>query len=594
MWDHGAPTIMMVDDEPTTLAVLQVLLEDAGYNRFVMTCESDRAVELAQAEHPDLLLLDLVMPEVGGLEILQAMRDDDKLCHTPVIVLTSSTDSETKLTALELGATDFLAKPVDPSELAVRLRNTLAAKAHRDRLANFDRVTELPNKIHFMKRASYALERAQRDDRRCALVHIDLNRFEQINDALGHDTGDQLLEQVARRLDLCVRVGDEAQDLGERTFDGNLSRLDGTEFVLCLPNLPTLGSASKVARRIVEGFQSPFTIAERKLFVTLSIGISVFPSDGTNIDLLLRHAKVAADHARRNGREEVQYYSKEFNTSSSQQLVLEHDLYKVLENDELVLHYQPKIDARSGALSSAEALMRWHHPEFGVVAPNVFIPIAEETGLIVTMGYWAIIRASNQSVAWESEGLPKLRVAVNVSAIQFRDRNMLEKLHYAVRNGELDPSRVCLEVTESVLIDHLEDAIDTLTKIRSMGFAISLDDFGTGYSSLGHLKRLPIDELKIDRSFVKDAPECSDDVAILGAIVAMAHGLGLSVVAEGVETQEQEDVIRRLGCDYIQGFKTGAPMPASAFTVRFAPEPLEETIREQAGSYRGDKATPIV
>jgi diguanylate cyclase (GGDEF)-like protein len=569
-------TIMIVDDEPTTIEVLQILLEDAGYERFITTCDSTQAVRLASESNPDLLLLDLVMPEVDGLQILREIRADGELCHTPVVVLTSATDAATKLNALELGATDFLGKPVDPSELALRLRNTLAAKAYQDRLANYDRLTDLPNKGLFMKRLGSALERASRDGRSCAVLHIGINRIGKINDTLGHEMGDRLLEQVAHRLDKLTRRDNSTQALAEDTGVSHVARFEGGEFVLCIPTLPTLGYASKVAKRLLDAFEAPFLINAEKLLVNLSIGISIFPSDGRNNETLLKHARIATSHAKRVGKSGVEFYSKELNARSVEQLRIEHDLHGALERDELLLHYQPKFNLRSGEMEGAEALLRWQHPTMGLISPAQFIPIAEETGLIVPFGYWVLKTAYRQSLAWEAEGIPKVRVAVNVSSVQFRESNLLARLRNSALTGDLDTDRLTLEITESMVIDHLEETVNTLSQLREMGFKVSLDDFGTGYSSLSRLKRLPIDELKIDRSFIVDVPDSKDDAAILNAVIVMAHGLGLTVVTEGIETPEQRDFLRELDCDLVQGFLLGKPMTAEDFTARFKTPPVSD------------------
>jgi len=566
------PVIMIVDDEPTTIDVLQILLEDAGYEQFVTTTDAACALALIRETNPDLLLLDLVMPEVGGLEILRDLRADESMQRIPVVVLTSATDANTKLNALELGATDFLAKPVDPSELALRLRNTLAAKAYQDRLANYDRLTDLPNKTLFMKRLQGALERAARDRRSCAVLHMGLNRFGQINDTLGHEMGDRLLEQVAHRLDGITRRGEDDQPCtSEDPSVAHVSRFEGGEFVLCVPDLATVGQATKVANRLLGAFNAPFFIGGEQLIITLGIGIAVFPSDGQDTESLLKHARVATSHARRSGQSGFEYYSDEQNARSIEQLRLEHDLHKALERGELTLHYQPKFELASGRLAGAEALLRWHHPVLGLVPSATFIPLAEEIGLIVPIGYWILHTAYKQSLAWESGGLHKVRIAVNMSSVQFRESQLLARFHAAVQTRHLDTSRLTLEITESMLIDQLEDTIGILEQLRAMGFKISLDDFGTGYSSLSHLKRLPIDELKIDRSFVVDAPQSEDDAAILRAIIGMAHGLRLPVVAEGIETDEQHTFLGELGCDQVQGFLLGKPMPAEDFLARFRP-----------------------
>ncbi|MGI9589880.1 MAG: diguanylate cyclase domain-containing protein, partial [Myxococcota bacterium] len=377
--DLTSSTVMVVDDEPTIIDVMKSFLEGEGYHNLVATSDSRRALELLQASAVDLLLLDLNMPHVDGFEILEAIRASDDLRHTPVIILTSDTSSETKLKALELGATDFLGKPVDPSELALRLRNTLAAKAYRDRLAYYDLVTGLPNRMAFIERTGRALRRARHYSHLSAVLHISVGQFERINDTLGHDVGDELLRSLALRLENCVRSSDvvgSAPSQGSRA----LSRVGGGEFALFLPAAGSTDIAANLARRMIAAVEEPLILQGEDLFVSCSVGIALAPGDGDDPETLLRHARMA------NGKQETPdgfaFYSRAVNVDSLARLSLENQLRRALERDEMVLHYQPQLDIQTGRILGTEALMRWEHPDLGLVLPQRFIPIAEETGII--------------------------------------------------------------------------------------------------------------------------------------------------------------------------------------------------------------------
>ena len=565
-------TIMMVDDEPIILETLQMFLEDAGYQNFITTTEPKKALNMVVLKKPDIVLLDVMMPEVTGLDILQQMRSKEALKHVPTIILTSATDPETKLQALELGATDFLAKPVDPSELALRLRNTLAAKAYQDRLLYYDGLTGLPNRRLFTRRLNDALVRSKHDSKACAILHIDLDRFKQINDTLGQNFGDTLLKAVSARLVECVRYSDLVGRPGteEETEESELSRFGGDEFTLFIPNVDRLEIATLVARRILKAMADPFRVNARELFITASIGIAVCPTDGDSVDTLLKHAAIAVSHAKERGRNTYQYYAKELNTASVERLTMENQLRKALENRELFLAFQPKTQVRTGRIIGAEALLRWKHPKLGLVRPDEFIPLAEEMDLIIPFGEWAIYAVCKLCKRWQAE-IDPVCVSVNVSSRQFQksDRLMLT-VRNALETTGLEGKYLGLELTESMLMENPQEIVHTLKTIKAMGVKISIDDFGTGYSSFSNLRSYPLDELKIDRSFVKNIPNDTDDAAIVGAIIAMAHGLGMGVVAEGIEKQEQLDFLRDRDCDEYQGFLASKPVLASDFKTLVA------------------------
>lgn len=562
-------TVMMVDDEPMMTDVIQTYLEEAGYSRFIAVNDPRLALEAARRHRPGLLLLDLMMPEVSGFEILAQLRDDEMLRYTPVIVLTAAGEAATKLKALELGASEFLAKPVHAGELVLRVRNSLVFKVYQDRLANEDPLTGLPNRRVFVERLQQSLARARNAKSTLALLHLNLDRFRQVNDTLGNGVGDRLLAAVAERLKSCTRRGDElARNRGaDATM---LSRLGGDEFSVLLPQTSTAETARRVARRMLAAMSRPFEAGDKELFITPSIGISVYPDDGSDDETLMRNAGAAVEHAKDSGRNTFAFYSKEFNQVSLERLGLEGDLRRAVERDELTLHYQPKVDLASGRVIGAEALVRWNHPQFGLMAPDRFISIAEESGLIVEIGEWVIQRACAQIAEWRDAGLGSVKIAINVSRHEMVTGTLVRVTREAMARHAIDRGQLVMELTESLLMDRVEFTSKQMQDLRSLGVDLSIDDFGTGYSSMSYLKRFPMDELKIDRSFLAGTPQDRTDLAIVRAIIVLAHSLNLRVVAEGVETEAQRLMLRELSCDAFQGYLCSRPLPVAAFIAKVA------------------------
>ena len=506
---------------------------------------------------------------MSGFDILKSVRADPVYKHIPVIVLTSSTDSETKLKALELGATDLLAKPVDPSELVLRLRNTLAAKAYLDRLASFDRLTGLYNRQMFGEHMDWTLRLSQRQGRSGALLHINVDHFRKVNEALGPALGDELLQAIAKRLELGVRGSDTIARVGSASELPRLSRLGGDEFAVLLVEVDKSESVIPVAMRFLKSMTEVFHIGGHDLFVTCSIGIAVFPGDGMDRDALVQRASVALKYAKQQGGNMHCFYSADLNDRSLHRLSLNSAMHNATARGEFQLFYQPKIDTRTKMLAGAEALVRWNHPQRGFVSPAEFIPLAEETGLIVEIGRWILGEACRQIEAWRVAGLAVPTIAVNISGRQFAHKDFLAVLGGVLQRDGFDPKHLQLEITESILMGDVQGNIQTMGEIQKLGLKLSLDDFGTGYSSLSYLRYFPIDELKIDQSFVKDIGAAGKDnsSSLVIAIIAMARALKLKVVAEGVETQAQATFLAEQGCDQWQGYFFGRPMPAKDFTA---------------------------
>ncbi len=557
--------IMMVDDEPINLEVLQTFLQDAGYKKFIQCSSPLKAMDIISDQRPDIVLLDLVMPEMSGFEILKRLRNSETLRHIPVIILTSSTDADTKLMALELGATDFLGKPFDPSELALRLRNTLSAKAYRDRLENYDAVTGLPNRRLLTERLDRALREVASAGTVGAVIQFNLDRFKQINEALGLGVGDSVLKGVAMRLDLAIGGAVAAGKAGDPFNPPVLARLSGDEFTLLVIGLENAESAGRLAETVLTAIAAPFRAGGEEVVLTASAGVTVFPEDGMESGSILNNAAVAMRQAKQKGGGAYEVYSRDLSAKSMRRLNIESELRRAIEREELRIYFQPKVRVESGRGSGSEVLVRWQHPERGLIGPDKFIPIAEETGLIVPLGEWVLRAACTQVVDWLRQGLRVPRFSVNVASPQFRTQRFPAIVSSALQDADLDPRFLGLELTESAMMEDAPRSIRALQELKEIGVRISIDDFGTGYSSLSYLKRFPLDELKIDKSFVMGVDTDADNAAIVIAIIAMAHGLGLSVCAEGVETKSQLALLKRQDCDECQGYLYSKPVPAENF-----------------------------
>ncbi|MDF1554607.1 MAG: EAL domain-containing protein [Deferrisomatales bacterium] len=459
----------------------------------------------------------------------------------------------------------------------VRLVGTIQDITERKRaedqirfLAYFDSLTGLPNRRQFTERLARSLQTAQRHNRLAALLFLDLDRFKRINDTLGHSAGDHLLQEVSSRLLTCLRKTDCVTRPSEIAAESVVARLGGDEFIVLLGEVNRVQDAAKVARRIVEVLSEPFVLQGQEVVVTTSIGITLFPFDGEDADTLLKNADTAMYHAKDQGRNNYQFYNESMNATAFERLVLEANLRRALERQEFVLHYQPQVKLQDGRIFGAEALIRWRHPEMGLVPPGKFIPLAEETGLIVPIGEWALRTACEQMRAWQEEGLPTVRIAVNVSSPQFADPGFAATVDRILRATGLLPEHLDLEMTESILMGDVETSILCLRQLKELGVWLSVDDFGTGYSSLSYLRRFAIDTLKVDRSFLLNVPDDPDHVAITSAIIALAHSLHLGVIAEGVESPEQVRFLRPQGCGDAQGFLFSRPVDAEEFRVLLA------------------------
>jgi diguanylate cyclase len=580
--EHHEARIVVIDDEPLNTDALTQFLRAAGYAQVQGLDGAAASVQRLRAELPDLVLLELAPAQADALDLLQRLQADHLLRHVPVIVLTAHDDLANRLRALALGAADFLHKPVDAGEFTLRLRNTLAAKAYRDQVAHTDPLTGLPNRSALQWRLDWAMRHAQRHGTAGAVLQLGFDRFEQINDALGPAVADELLHAVSQRLVAELRDSDVVAR-GDAALSTHttalLSRGSGDEFSVLLPVIERVEDAAAVAARLIERLAAPFRVGGHELFVACRVGMAVFPGDEAqththtnththaDTDGVLQQAGVAMRHSRHAGPAGggYQFYRDDLNALSLRRLTMARELHHALERGELVLHYQPQVEARSGRVCGAEALVRWLHPQRGLLGPAEFIPVAEEAGLIARLGCWVLHEALQQLAAWRADGLLLPQMAVNVSSMQLQHPRLRDEVAAALGQAGLAGSDLCLELTESAMIDGGPQVTTTLEAIKRLGVGLSLDDFGTGYSSLTHLRRFPIDEIKIDRSFVGDCSSAGGNAAITAAIIAMARRLCLRVVAEGVEEPQQLAFIVEHEADVAQGYLFSRPLAAREF-----------------------------
>lgn len=557
--------IMMVDDDPLMTELIQTYLEDAGYTNFVVTNDPRVALDLLRREKPELLLLDLVMPQVSGFDLLEALRQDPDRGFTPVIVLTAATGADSKLRALRLGATDFLAKPVDESELVLRVRNTLAFQQYHERLTHFDQVTGLPNESHFESSLDEMLKQRAETGGLLALFSIAVPECRQLRESIGRQVSDGLANVLARRLEK-FNIPAGMATKSDRSI--RLARLDEQHFSLVSDDLKDINAVESTAKLILAALSEGVTIGPHEIVPTPWLGISMAPADGQSAGELRQSADLAATHARQAGMSQIAFASPELNARSYERLTLGAQLRHAAERGELRLHYQPKVELVHQKIVGVEALVRWQHPQQGLLPPVRFISLAEEMGLMLGLGKWVIEQACRDMADWKKAGIGEIKVSVNVSKQQVVAGTLPEIIQRALSESSLPPRQLLVELTESMLMEDLEQCLSMMHQLKEIGVSLSLDDFGTGYSSLAYLKKFPIDELKVDRSFVIDLPGQPADRAVVKVVVDLGHNLGMSVTAEGVETFEQLDCIKQMGCDIVQGYlfsKPLAPEQCAAF-----------------------------
>jgi diguanylate cyclase (GGDEF)-like protein len=585
------PTILIVDDEEAIRNLVKELL-DVEHD-CVVAGSVEEALAAMQVAEFDLVLSDIDMGADSGLTLVPRVRESSP--ETVVIMISGQQSIESAIEAMRVGAFDYITKPFDLRHVqaavqrALEHHNLLVGKrqyenhleelvqqrtAEIEHLAFHDRLTNLPNRFLFADRSAQAISTAQRDHEPLAVLLVSLDRLRQIADTLGHEAGDSILAQAATRLRGCVREGD------------TIARFEGDEFALLLTHLAQAADAAETSAAISEAFKPPFQLLEQEVYVTASIGISVFPANGEDSATILKNAGAALDRARRSGGNNYQFYEADMNAMAVKRLALETNLRLAIERDEFIIHYQPVLNLANDEVVGVEALVRWNHPEFGILPPLRFIGLAEETGLIVEIGETILRRSCLQTLEWEASGYGELRMAVNISARQFQQPSFLERVVAILDETGLDPARLELELTETSIMENADGAADVLGRLRALGVRVAIDDFGTGYSSLSYLKKLPIDTVKLDRSFVSEATTDSNDAALVMAIITLAHNLKLKVIAEGIETEEQKTFLRLLRCDEGQGYLFGKPMPPNVFASTLAagrePKPQRSSSRSEA------------
>ncbi|HKY72508.1 MAG TPA: EAL domain-containing protein [Nitrospira sp.] len=687
--------VLVVDDDQAVRTFVRAALEHIGLE----VCEASngiQAMEQFTSRHPDIIVLDVMMPVMDGYTACSRLRGSAGGNRVPILMMTGHDDAEAIAGAYEHGATDFIMKPLNPTILSHRVRYMLRGSRTLDaflrsearlslaqriakignwewqpqtgqfsasaelcrlmgirpqdfsgtldaflqavaaedrqrveqslkriltdrtpcdidhrillpngsdfivnlqaeaifddqlkalsivgtaqdiserkrsereihRLAYYDSLTGLPNRVLFKDRVTHAIAHARRYQYHLALLFLDLDRFKVINDTLGHNIGDQLLKHVADRLSESIRHSDSIGRSTDTDQTHQLARLGGDEFTVLLTNLRDVQDASKVARRILGALARPFLVGGHEIFVTVSVGIAIFPADGDTVDVLLKNSDTAMYHAKEQGRNNFQYYSNAMNAEANARLMLEGEVRHATEREEFVVYYQPQIDLRSGRIVGAEALVRWQHPQRGLLGPGEFLQAASDTGMIRAIDEWVLRTACRQSRAWQQRGLAVPSISINVSNSLFHGTTLLKAVEDALAGTGLSPDRLELELTESIAMRNVDTSITLLQQLKTMGLQLAIDDFGTGYSSLSYLQRLPVNRVKIDQSFVRELLSRVQPVPIVRAIIAMAHSLQLEVLAEGVEHDTQRTILLAEGCDQAQGYLFGRPMPAAEF-----------------------------
>ena len=566
--------ILVADDDMNVRLLSRQCLQTEGMV-VIEAADGNAALELFLSERPDLVFLDVQMPGMSGLEVCRRIRAMPQGENIPVMIVTGSDDRESIDEGFDAGATQYRTKPVNWPLLGRDVQYLLRAaeafnslKRQEDRLrylAYFDPLTNLPNRRSFNDQLTRILKRAQRQNTLAALLFIDLDNFKRINDSIGHGRGDRLLVEISRRLINELREDDAINyfsevDAQEREDPGTeIARLGGDEFTVVLANVTDILDVERVAMRVIRSLSQPIPLHTHNPVVTPSIGIAVYPQDGDDPDGLLRNADTAMYAAKADGRSCFRFYNEAMNSRSVEQLKLEEDLRAALRDNQLELHYQPQVETTTGRVVSLEALVRWKHPQRGMVSPVDFIPVAERTGQIIELGEWVMSEVARHCTYWETLGLNRFRVCVNISPLQFNQPDLVRYMREFLARSGIDPRRLELELTESAIMTGDEANIGKLSDLKALGLDLAVDDFGTGYSSLSYLKRFPITTLKIDQSFVADIGS-ADGAAIVDAIIALSQTLHLRCIAEGIETREQLAHLAERDCELLQGFYFDRPL----------------------------------
>lgn len=549
--------LLMIEDNPDDEALVLRAIRKGGFNvEHVRVDNPDDLLTVLKNRDWDIVLSDYQMPDFNGLAALKIVKQRNK--DLPFIVVSGTIGEEVAVEAMRSGAQDYLMKD-NLTRLVPAIRRELADADERRALreaqqtlrhqAYHDILTGLPNRWLLRDRMEQALKYVRQKKTGLAVMFLDLDRFKNLNDTLGHMTGDFLLRAVSERLSLILNERD------------TLARLGGDDFVVMLMDILEVEQATAAADLLLTALHEPFVLDNKEIYVGASIGIALYPANGDEFDVLLKNAESAMYYAKDQGRNNYQFYSQEIQAATADRFAIENELRGAIRASELRLYYQPQFSLHDGRITGLEALVRWEHPKRGMTPPDKFIPVAEESGLIIPLGEWVLRQAAEDSVKMRNAGCMLKRLAINLSARQLYHQDTLDMLREMVARGDLGTDALEIEITESGIMQNPEQAVVNLSAIRDMGVGIAIDDFGTGYSSLAYLKRFPINILKIDRSFIRDITLDQDDTTIVKTILAMAQALNLRVIAEGVETQDQYDFLAELGCAEGQGYLFARPMP---------------------------------
>jgi diguanylate cyclase (GGDEF)-like protein len=548
------PVVVLADDDPSIRLMIRHVLESEEFD-IVEAADGIEAIKAVEKHHPALVLLDAVMPGIDGFTTCKQIKDKG---HTdvPVMMITGLDDDASVERAYDVGAIDFITKPIKWAVLKHRVKSvvsTVVAERKVELLAYRDTLTNLPNRLLFADRLEHSINRSARHRESLALLLVDMDDFKLVNDSFGHDAGDKLIKAVGDLLSRSLRRAD------------TVARLGGDEFAVIVENIDGADDAISIADNLSTVLEHNVRLDDQDTFTGASIGIAIYPEDGEDARTLLKNADTALFRAKENGRHCFQFYKPEMSVTAMERLELENSLRKALDEDQFVVFYQPTIDIHKNEIVGVEALLRWDHPEKGIIKPIDFVPIAEDCGLIVPIGEKLIRIAAKQLKAWKEEGLENQNISINIAPRQFRDMDVLALFKEVIHENQLDPSSFTIEITEGALIDNIGEVEKVLNTLHGMGMTIALDDFGTGFASLAYLKDFPVDIVKIDRLFIQGTPDNREDTAIVEAIAGLTRGLRLRLLAEGIENDRQLQMLKGLGCQLAQGYYWSKALPADQY-----------------------------
>ena len=548
------PVVLLADDDPSIRLMVRHVLESEDYD-IVEAADGLEAIQAVEKHNPALILLDAVMPGLDGFATCQQIKDRGHK-DIPVMMITGLDDDASVERAYDVGAIDFITKPIKWAVLKHRVRSVVAkviAERKVELLAYRDSLTDLPNRLLFIDRLEQSLTRAERMREEVALMLIDIDDFKLVNDSFGHDAGDKLIQSIARLLSKSLRRAD------------TVARLGGDEFAIIVDNIDGYDDVVSIANNLTTVLEHNVRLDDQETFTSASIGIAIFPGDGADASTLMKNADTALFRAKENGRGSFQFYKPEMSVNAMERLDLENSIRKAVDNDEMILHYLPTVDLHKNDVAGVEALLRWQHPEKGIIKPKDFIHVAEECGLMVPIGQWMVETVCKQLKAWKDAGMENQNISINLAPQQFTKSDIVDQLSRMMAEYGIEGSEITIEVTEKTLLEN-EGEIETgLNKLHKMGMTIALDDFGTGFASLSYLRDFPIDVVKIDSTFIAGIPDSEEDTAVVNAIAGVARGLKLSLLAEGVENERQLSLLKGLGCQFGQGYYWSKALPADQY-----------------------------